>query len=399
MSENTGLTRIAVPLAAMQTALMPFAMDMYLPALPEMTQDFATSASMLQWTISAFLLGAVGGPLLAGPLSDSHGRRVWLIGVSVAFTMICLLCSQVRTVEELLLLRVLQSLASGAAFSIARAMLSDLMTGDRLARALSLTMMVMTTAPLIAPTLGGEILTLFGWRSIFIALAVIGSITAIATWLFLPETLAMENRQPFKARTVLRTYAEMLNHARALGLGSIAGFLAAAYFANLAATPFIIIDYHGGSSRLFALFFASAGAMAILANMINAHFVIKIGYANMLAIALGMAMIDTAILFYVTLTDFGGVWGVIACVVWLMGLFQTISSNAMAAFLSLYRTRSGAASAVFTAFRFGFGIAGSAIAGAIYGGQPWTFGLIAFGSICAASIVAAFTLKGEIRPA
>ena len=307
----------------------------------------------------------------------------------------CLACARAETVGELLALRILQSLATGTAFAVSRAMLSDLFSGDRLARSLSLTMMIMTVAPLIAPGIGGEILSYLGWRWIFLALSAIGAVTTILCWLLLNETLSAADRLPFRPMAIITRYGTILSNRHGLGLACIAGLLSAAYFANLASVSFIIIDYHNGSSRLFAAFFASAGVMAIFANFVNAKLVVSIGYRRMLFTGLVLAMINAAALLYVTLTDAGGVWGVIACVVWLMGLFQTISSNAMAGFLSLFRDRAGAASAVFGSIRFSFGIAGSAAVGALYTGHPSALGVVAFVSISSAAIVAILCLKTE----
>lgn len=371
----------------MLTALMALGLDMYLPAMPAMAEDLQVQASFLQWTVSAFLLGTAVGPLIAGPIADRFGRRILLLSCAAFFVLTSLLCARVSSVEELLALRLIQALAAGASFTVARAALSDLYAGNELARAFSFVMLIMSVGPLIAPAVGSELLAAFGWRSIFVALAVFGAMTFALTFFGLPETLKAEDRRSINPAVVLKGYWEIVSDLRGMAYALVAGLMSAAYFAALAALSFIFIDYYGASPRLFAILFATMGLAAAMSNLINARLLAKFSFITVLFWLLGLAAVDASVLLFNSITGFGGMWGIYACVVFFMGFFQTISNNALAGFLTAFRDRAGTASGVFSSFRFVSGVIGSAVVGALNNGLPWPFGAVAFTSIALAAVI------------
>jgi len=148
-------------------SLGPFAIDTYLPALPGMVGGLGASPGMIQWTIAAYLIGLAFFPILIAPLSDAVGRKPTLYWALGAFIVISVLCALSPDVETLIALRLLQAAAGGTVMTVARAVLADLYRGDALSRAVSYVMLVFTTAPIIAPLIGGLVLEIGGWRWIF----------------------------------------------------------------------------------------------------------------------------------------------------------------------------------------------------------------------------------------
>ena len=148
-------------------AMAPLATDMYLPALPELQHDFASSTSLIQMTLTMTMLGMALGQLLAGPISDYKGRRGPLFLGMVIFMLSSFLCSIADNIYLLLAVRFIQGLAGSAGIVIARAIARDVCHGSELTRFYAILMMVNGLAPILAPVIGGQILSFSSWHSIF----------------------------------------------------------------------------------------------------------------------------------------------------------------------------------------------------------------------------------------
>src|SRR2546422_368070 len=171
------------------TAFGPLSIDMYLPALPSLSRDFVTGASQVQLTLSACLLGLALGQTIAGPISDALGRRRPLLVGLTAYALASLLCVVAPSVFALVVLRFIQGVAGAAGIVIARAIVRDLYSGVAVARFFSLLMLVNGLAPILAPLFGGLLLRYTSWHSVFIVLAIIGTLLLFATATGLGETL------------------------------------------------------------------------------------------------------------------------------------------------------------------------------------------------------------------
>src|SRR6266702_1585310 len=188
------------------TAFGPFAIDMYLPALPALSRDFGTGAAQTQLTLSACLLGLALGQVIAGPLSDELGRRRPLLVGLAAYALASLLCVVAPSVYVLVALRFIQGLAGAAGIVIARAVVRDLHSGVAAARFFSLLMLVNGLAPILAPIFGGLLLRFTSWRGVFIILAIIGTLLLLSAATSLGETLPPERRQSGGIRITLATF-------------------------------------------------------------------------------------------------------------------------------------------------------------------------------------------------
>ncbi|MEO0361109.1 MAG: multidrug effflux MFS transporter [Pseudomonadota bacterium] len=388
----TGLTISPPPwmLAAVAfvSALGPFAIDMYLPALPQMAEALDAPGSLLQMTITAYLIGLAIGPLFLAPLSDAFGRRPVQTGFMAGFGLVSAGCAMAPTAEALVALRVLQALAAGTIMASMRAMLSDVYRGDALSRALSVVMAMFTAAPIVAPVLGAKLLAVGDWRWIFWALV---GISAISTTLaaLLPETLAPVRRVAYRPRAVVVGYLDILSRPPARRYLASTFAFAAMFFAMLAASPFIFIDHFGLSVEAFGYVFAAISAFAIVSNFVNARLVFRFGYDGMLRGAtVGLCLLAAA-MGAVAATGFGGVWGVFAAMVWIMGDYHVSIANTLAGLMATAGERAGAASAALTFFRFTGGAVGTAAVGAFGSSAPWPFAVV----LCASAAGAALALR------
>jgi MFS transporter, DHA1 family, multidrug resistance protein len=180
---------------ALESAVPPFATDMYTPAFPRVTADLASSASLVGLTLTTFFLGMALGQLLGGPLSDQRGRRMPIIAGGLICTLGAVGCALAPSIGFLVVSRVVQGFGGGLAAVVARAVV-DVAKGDRLAKVMSIMMALGGLAPMIAPVLGGLVLTLGGsWRTVFWVLVGFGLLMMSTAVLFVPESLPRERRR------------------------------------------------------------------------------------------------------------------------------------------------------------------------------------------------------------
>lgn len=245
------------------TALGPLSIDLYLPALPDLSRELIAGPSLIQLTLTACLIGLALGQAIAGPLSDRHGRRRPLVIGVVLYAITSLLCVIAPSAEFLVGARLLQGLAGGAAIVIARAIVRDLYEGSAAARFFSTLMQISGVAPILSPLVGGLLLEVTSWRGLFAAITAVSVVLVIAV-LRLPETNPVRSRTPI-FRTLLRVGATP-NFA---GYALAGGLSFAAMFAYISGSPFVLQDIHGLSPLAFSIVFAVNGLGIILAGQIG----------------------------------------------------------------------------------------------------------------------------------
>ncbi|MFV2048409.1 multidrug effflux MFS transporter [Metabacillus litoralis] len=250
-------------------AFAPLSIDMYLPAFPILTNEFHTSASMIQLSLTFFLLGASLGQLFTGPLSDVFGRRKpLLIGLSI-YTVTSLLCVFTDSIELFILLRLIQGLAGSAGMVISRAIVRDLYSGKEMTKFFSLLALVNGMAPILAPVIGAQLLKLFPWQAVFIALTIIGVVIfAFVLW-GLKETLPVEERSEGGFLQTLKTFRQLLTNLHFMGYVLSFGFVAAAMFAYISGSSFVIQYVYGASADTFSIVFAINGIGIVIASQVT----------------------------------------------------------------------------------------------------------------------------------
>jgi MFS transporter, DHA1 family, multidrug resistance protein len=247
--------RLLALLAAM-VALGPLSVDMYLPAMPNMMVALDTSISEMHLTLSSYLAGFALFHLACGPLADRFGRKPLLIGGTTLFVAACVGCSQSDSVGELLLFRFLQGVGACVGPTLARAVTRDVFGPTGAARALSLIAMLMALAPAVAPTLGGVMLLLLPWPSIFLLLAGYGAVMIVLIIRLLPESLP--EAQSLHPLTILRNYGELVADPFFLSVTVASGAVYAGLITYLSSSSFIYINMLGVPVELFGLIFLSS---------------------------------------------------------------------------------------------------------------------------------------------
>lgn len=237
-------------------ALGPLSIDAYVPGLPRLADELHSSASTAQLTVTTCLIGLAVGQLLAGPMSDSLGRRRPLLAGLAVYTAAGFLCAIAPNIGLLILLRGVQGLGGAFALVIAYACVRDLYAGKAAARCFSLLLLVTGLAPILAPLVGAQILNLSGWRAIFVVLAVLSIGVLVVCIVALPESLPLQLRQPGGLRTTGAIYVRLLRDKHLLGYALTNAFVFAAMFAYISGSPFVLEDLHGLSAQQYSIVFA-----------------------------------------------------------------------------------------------------------------------------------------------
>ena len=350
------------------TAFGPMSIDMYLPALPTVVASFGTSPSRVQLTLSAFFLGFGVGQLVYGPLSDRWGRRRPLLVGTGLYVIASLLCAVATGVEWLIPFRLLQGLSACAGPLIARAVVRDVYDRDRAAYMLSLLMLIMGAAPLVAPLLGGQLLVASGWRSIFAVQGAFGALCFLAAWSGLGETLDETKRWRAGVPAMVARYGALLRSRVYVGYAVSSGAAFAGMFAYFAGSPFVFIRLYGVPPQNYGFLFALNIIGLMSGAAVNSRLVLRYGPDRVLRRGVAAVAAAGAVLLLAAITGWGGLAGLVIPLLVFISSISFISANAMAGALAGFRHVAGTASALVGTIQFGLGAVSAAAVGAFYNG-------------------------------
>jgi DHA1 family bicyclomycin/chloramphenicol resistance-like MFS transporter len=354
--------RLVLVLGAL-VALGPLTIDMYLPALPTIVGDLHTTDAAAQLTLTGTLIGLSFGQLLIGPLSDTFGRRrPLLVGVAV-HVLASLLCLVAPNVEVLGALRVLQGVGAAAASVVAMAIVRDLFVGRAAATLFSRLMLVLGVAPVLAPTIGGEILRFTSWRGVFVVLAVLAVLMIVMAARAVPETLPAERRRPLGLRSTLRTYGGLLRDRTFVGLVLVAGLGMAGLFGYVAGSSFVFQEQFGMSEQQFGFLFGAGAIFLIGGTQLNAALLSRFEPRVILPAALALGVVAGAALIALAATGTGGLIGVIAPLWTVLFALGLVMPNAPALALARHGEAAGTAAALLGAIQMGVGAVVSPVVG------------------------------------
>ena len=283
---------LAALLASLAT-LGPFAIDTYLPAFNSISNSLGATPFQMQQTLSAYLIGFSVMMLLHGALSDSFGRRPIILGGLVVFALASLVCSAANHIGVLIAGRALQGMGCGAGFVVSRAIVRDLFAAVQAQRLMSQITLFFGIAPAIAPIIGGWLLVLSGWRSIFWFMMTAALFLLVLAWITLPETLPRESRQPFSVASLMRGYWSVLSDPRFMLLTIASGVPFSAVFIFILSAPTLLGKHLGLPPTQFFWLFVScvsgimggAWASGRLAGRIRRERQIGIGFTILLGVA------------------------------------------------------------------------------------------------------------------
>ncbi|PTK60545.1 multidrug effflux MFS transporter, partial [Staphylococcus haemolyticus] len=250
------------------TAIGALSIDMFLPGLPELKNDFNTTTANAQLTLSLFMIGLGLGNLFVGPISDSIGRKKPLVISMIIFASASLGIVFVENIWIMVFLRFIQGFTGGAGAVISRAIASDMYRGNELTKFLALLMLVNGVAPVIAPALGGLILSFAVWRMVFVILTLFGVLMVLGSLFKVPESLSVENRDSSGVNVIFSNFKSLLTTPRFVLPMLIQGVTFIMLFSYISASPFLVQKIYGVSPLHFSWMFAGVGITLIIASQI-----------------------------------------------------------------------------------------------------------------------------------
>jgi MFS transporter, DHA1 family, multidrug resistance protein len=305
--------------------------DTYLSSLPALQTSLHTSASAAQLTVTAFIVGMAVGQLGAGPLSDARGRRALILGACVVFTLMAALCA-VATVDWLLIAeRAVQGVAAGTALAVGRAVVNDTRTGRAAAATFGTLSAVGLIAPVVGPALGGVLVTVGDWRTVFWFLAVVGAVMVVAAAVGIPETLPPERRHPGGFVNFGRRTADLLTDRHVVVPIVVQCLTVAGFFVYIGGSSFVLQDDLGISPGTYTAVFSVNALAMVTTSTLFRILVVRHGAVVLRRIAMAVQTAGVAALFVVTVLAGGHpslvpVW--ICLSVMTAGLGMYLPSNA-----------------------------------------------------------------------
>ncbi|WP_339245381.1 multidrug effflux MFS transporter [Paenibacillus sp. FSL R10-2796] len=301
------------------TTIGPLSIDMYLPALPTLVDDFGTTAALVQLSLTFFLLGLASGQLVAGPLSDVYGRRRPLLIGMFIYAVSSVLCAFSPSIGLLIVLRFIQGLAGSVGVVVSRAAVRDLYSGSELTKFFSLLMIVNGLGPILAPVIGGQLLRVTTWQGIFLVLFAAGIIFCLTILLRLPETLPKERRSKSGLKGTLLTFKVLLGNRKFMGYALSQGFVTASMFAYISGSSFVLQNIFAVTPQVYSLIFAVNGIGIIITGQIAGRLAGKVSETKLLLSGLLLCTMG-GVLLLLTILIGGGLIPILIC------LFAVVSS-------------------------------------------------------------------------
>lgn len=304
---NSNFAKNAIVLGLL-CAVGPFAIDMYLPALPTIASNLHASIAATQMTLTAFFVSFGVCQIAYGPLSDMVGRKPPLYFGLALFTAGSIGCGLSPSIEWLIVFRFIQGAGAASVMVIPRAIIRDLHTGVEATRLMSLCMLVLSVSPILAPLTGSALIVPFGWRAVFAAVTIVAVLGFVLTSAFLHETWPPEQRIKVSVRNVLDGFGRLLRHRRFLGLTFIGGLGMASFFTFLASSSFIYIEHFGLTPTRFSVAFSLNAIGFIGASQFAASLGARFGMARMVIVAVSIYTAFMLVLLALTVAGVDNLW-------------------------------------------------------------------------------------------
>ena len=255
------------------SAVSPLATDMYLASMPEMGEWFGSPASMIQLTLTTYMVGMALGQFLLGPLSDVLGRHKLMVTGNLIFLLASVGIILAPDIHWVLALRFVQGVAGAAGVVIARAVVSDIAHGHRAAQLYSVLALITSLAPVIAPLAGGVIATVADWRVVFWVLAIFGAVMLACSVFIVPETLPPGQRSRGGLGRILRNAGQVIGDRHFTLYALSFAFAFGALFSYISASSFVIQNVLGFSALVYSVIFAINACGSIATGVVNTKLV------------------------------------------------------------------------------------------------------------------------------
>ena len=352
------------------SAVGPLALNIFVPSMPGLQAEFGVSYGVVQLTLTLYIIGMAVCQLGYGPLSDRFGRRPVLLGGIALFVLASILASLATSIGVLIAARLLQAIGGASGLVLSRAIVRDLYDRDRSASVLGYITMAFVVAPMLAPTVGGLLDQVAGWRSIFVLLALLGAVALAATWIKLPET--NRNLAPAIRLAGLATgYMSLLRMPSFLAYGFTLGFSSAMFFAFIAGAPYVMVVVLGFQPLDYGLWFMIVSLGYMFGNFLSGRYSQRLGtdrmvtIGNLCTLAAGLAGLAAAL-----------AGAISPLTLFLPMLFAALGNgltipNATAGAISVHASMVGTAAGLAGFLQMGIGAGSAQLVGILQDGAPF----------------------------
>jgi DHA1 family bicyclomycin/chloramphenicol resistance-like MFS transporter len=358
------------------TAVGPITTDMYLPSFPAIEASLGVRTGSAQITLATWFAGLALGQLTQGSLSDRFGRRGPLIIATAIYTLAnagCALAPDLWTVAGM---RFVAGFGGSASMVVPRAIVRDLADGHAAARLMSKLMLVMGAAPILAPTLGGMVLTFAAWHALFWICTAYGVVCCALVLLVLPDTLPPERRLQVGIAGMLARYISVLRDPVFLAYTAIGAFGYFGMFAYIGGSSPVFIQHFGVSPAQYGMLFGLGAASFIAGSQIGPRLLPRFGAERVISGA-GLAYLAAAgLLSALAALDVGGLWAILLAMMLAMASLGFILPNAAVGALSRHAAQAGSASAMMGTVQFGLAGLSGGLVGLLADGTPRPLGLL-----------------------
>ncbi len=393
LSHCMKLTFPIVLVLGLLSGLTPLAIDAYLPSIPTIAKSLDTDISLIQMTLSMYLLVFAFLQILFGPISDAIGRRKVVVGGLGIFAIGSFLCAIAQSYEMLMVGRAVQAFGGAAVAVSVPALVKDGMSINQFAKTMSMIMLVMALAPLAAPILGGAILTIWSWHYIFVFLGILAIISMVLFLRTIPETLPPEKRTPFSFLNASRNYGKLVKNASVMGYVTSSAFYFAGMMSFITGSSFVYIEIYDIDPANFGFLVGVNVIMMMLAATINGRYVEKLGTEVLSKYAIYAPLIASALMILLTFFDHPPLPFIIITSMLFIGPMGILGSGFMAGALKNAGNHNGSVTALAGTSRFAMGAVGGAVVSILHNG---TF-VPMLGTIATCGIISFIIFKVTVR--
>ena len=386
-------------LLTLMVALGPLSTDLYLPSLPSLTETLSTTVSRVQATMSVFIAGFACATVIYGPLSDRYGRRPILIGGLTVFVIGSLGCMVSATIEELIVWRFVQAIGGCAGPVLVRAVVRDVYEKEEAARFLAYIASAMALAPAVAPMIGGWLHVLFGWRSHFVALTLLGVLFIWAIFILLQETNKHCDRTATQVRHMAQNFRLILNHTQFLAYSLTLLFSYGALFSFISVGAFVVIGVLGVAPDKFGYLFFFVAIGYASGGLLAGKLVARVGVTNMIGIGVGLGLSIGIVGLALSINETQTIAAVVVPVVGVFFACGFVLPAATAGALMPFPEIAGTASSAISFLQMSGGAIIGFLAGYLHDGTTLPLFAVIFASwMCAAVVYSHARWRGTIRP-
>ena len=366
------------------TTIGPFSIDMYLPGFDDIARSLGTTPARVALSLSSYFIGISAGQLIYGPLLDRYGRKRPLYAGLAVYIIATFVCMQAKDIDTLIALRFIQAVGSCAAQVAAMAMVRDLFGAKESASVFSLLLLVIGLSPMIAPTVGGYVVVIYGWRTVFLILAILSLIITGLTIFFLPESYPPDKTFSLKPGPILKNFLTVLRIRQFVIYVLVESFAFAGLFAYVSGSPILFMNIFHVDKRTYGWIFAFLSVAFIGLSQFNSALLKRFSSERIIGVAL-TGQVIVSLLF---MAGAAAGWYGLGMTIFFLFLFLAFMGftypNAAALALAPFDKNAGTASSVLGVLQMGVGALASIAVSAFMNGSPFPMAAI----IAASSVIA-----------